>query len=154
MRNLNIKELNSATAVITGGPGTGTFLIKKAIQEQCANGTQCIVFSLSGEYKKECENLGGAYITVTEDFDFNNFNLPANCVVVYDFKELTEDNARQPFKDLLRKVYEAIKSDTEKPKCVELDISKTIYDYTYGLWSYMADNLRMYNAMLAVAYQE
>jgi hypothetical protein len=155
MSNLSVKKLNPATTIITGSAGTGkTVLMKKMLQEQCANGTQCIVFSLFGEYKQKCEALGGTYISVTDNFPFNNFQLPENRFVVYNFKEYSEDKVKQPFKDLLRKVYDVIKYDTVIPKHVLLDISQPIYDYTYDVWSYMADNLREYNVALTVTRQE
>lgn len=149
MSNLNVKELNPATTIITGSAGTGkTILMKKMILEQCANGTQCIVFSLFGEYKKECKSLGGICIPVTEKSSISR--LPDSNCVVYEFEYLYDGRLQSNFMRLLNQVYEIIKTDTSKKKDIVLDISPM----ATGLFDEMSKNIGKYNAALTIAYQK
>ena len=152
-----LSEISDQTnvKVITGKSATGkTYCLIKEIGECCAVGKQCIVFSLFCEYRRMCDTLGGTYISVDVGFPSNDFLLPETPAVVYDFEKLSEDEAKQPFKDLLGKVYETVKVDTTRQKYIALDITPSIYDYTIDQLLYMPKNLRKYNAAICVACQQ
>lgn len=127
--------------------------LKQMMFENVVDGKKVSVFSLMGEYKKECETLGGLYVIVKEGLSIDT--LPANNVVVYDFERYYDGNeVQETLKNILRQIFETLKTDTERQSCIILDITQEIFEYIQPLCHEMDKELEKCPVVIGIAFQD
>jgi hypothetical protein len=139
--------------ILNGGPGSGkTENIKQQIAYYVGvDNVQCIVFSLYGEYDRECRALCGTNIPVTEDFAFAG--LPDSRMAVYSFSSHPEEGLNQAVSLLFRKVMGAIQEDSTRPRFLALDINQSVFNDIQNLYASLLQSIGQYNASVIFAFQ-